>query len=261
MRGLMSAVLTELIKTIKSRVFTGSLIFTLFVSFMLGILFFIVKNPEFAQASVIIRAKASIVGNADWKIFFDIVKLMMAIIRIFAFGFITTWTFGREYADKTLKDLLSLPVPREKIVIAKFMVIFLWSIVISILLFVFSIVSGIVVGFGEIPVNELFKCFAIYVNVALMNVLLATVVAFLSVWGRGYILPLAFIFLTLLLSNFIINISENSKYFPWAIPLLYAGGTLKEATQLDAVSFVILVITGLAGLTGTLIFVRYADQY
>ncbi|WP_235201635.1 ABC transporter permease [Paenibacillus sp. FSL H8-0457] len=38
----------------------------------------------------------------------------------------TSWTFGREYSDRTLKDLLVLPISRGKIAIAKYVAIIFW---------------------------------------------------------------------------------------------------------------------------------------
>src|SRR5699024_1298166 len=37
---------------------------------------------------------------------------MIAVGGIFVFGFVTSWIFGREYADKTVTDLLALPYSR-----------------------------------------------------------------------------------------------------------------------------------------------------
>ena len=39
------------------------------------------------------------------------------------FAFITAWVFGREFSDHTAKELLALPTPREVIVGAKFVLI------------------------------------------------------------------------------------------------------------------------------------------
>ena len=46
--------------------------------------------------------------------------------QLFVFGFIAVWVFGREYSDRTMKDLLALPTPRWAIVSAKFTIVAVW---------------------------------------------------------------------------------------------------------------------------------------
>jgi len=261
MKTLTLALSAEITKTIKSKIFTGTLAFSVFVAFMLGILFFIVKNPEMAQASVIIRAKTAMLGSADWTSFFSIVNLMIAIIGFIGFGFVTTWIFGREYADKTLKDLTALPVSRQNIVTAKLILIFIWSMIIGLLMLAFSILSGFITGLEGWSNNLLVINLKRYFIVMLLNIILCPVISILASYGRGYILPFAFIFLTMLITNFTINISENAKYIPWAVPLIYAGANLKEGMDINTASVLVLILTGIAGFIGTLCWWRYADQY
>ena len=261
MKEFAMALSTEITKAVKSKVFTGTIIFSVFVALMIGVLFYIVKNPEMAQASAIIRAKATIIGNADWKTFFNIMNLMIAVIGMFSFGFIMSWIFGREYADKTLKDIIALPVSGHYIIIAKYVVNFFWSLIISFLLLIVSLVMGYIIGLENWSSSYLITNLGRYFIIVLMNIVLCPVISFLASWGRGYILPLGFIFLTILVSSFAINISENARYIPWAVPLLYAGAVLKEGMDINTASLIVMIITGMAGFAGTIYWWRYADQY
>jgi ABC-2 type transport system permease protein len=49
------------------------------------------------------------------------------------------------------------------------------------------------------------------------------------------------------------------SYFPWAIPALFAGAG-DTTTTVDAVSYWIVVITGLAGILITYLWWQMADQ-
>jgi ABC-2 type transport system permease protein len=42
--------------------------------------------------------------------------------------------FGREYSDRTLKDLLALPTLRSAIVLAKFVVVASWSAALTVVI-------------------------------------------------------------------------------------------------------------------------------
>jgi ABC-2 type transport system permease protein len=73
--------------------------------------------------------------------------------------------------------------------------------------------------------------------------------------GRGYLLPIGTAILSLILANLIVVIGYG-EYFPWSVPMLFAQG--KSAMM--PVSYWIVLITGLAGIAGTYLWWKYADQ-
>jgi hypothetical protein len=60
--------------------------------------------------------------------FFMILTQGMRFGGIMIYGFVISWIFGREHSDKTVKDLLSLPTSRTKIINAEYIVYLLWSL-------------------------------------------------------------------------------------------------------------------------------------
>lgn len=259
-KSILNAFSMEFFKAIKSKILLFLFLFSFFVAFMIYILFFIIKNPAFAQASVIIRAKASFVGTADWKTFFDILNMLIAIIGFISFGFITTWIFAREFVEKTAKDLMALPIRREYFVVSKLLCSAIFSLILAIFIYLFSFGAAFILKLGELDTKMLIYYLNRYIIITLMHIALIPVLSFLASSSRGYILPLGFIFGILLVSNFIINISENAQYIPWALPLLYAGMTLKEGLVISNVSFIVLVLTGLLGFIGSIYWWGRVDQ-
>ena len=83
--------------------------------------------------------------------------------------------------------------------------------------------------------------------------------AFFASYGRGYLPPMGFIILTLIMGQFIVALSWG-QYFPWAVPGLYGVAAVLVALR-GAVSYVILVLTSLVGLAVTFAWWRYADQH
>jgi len=135
------------------------------------------------------------------------------------FSLIGSWVFGREYSDRTVKDLLALPTSRSAIVLAKFVVIAGWSAALTI--------RGSHPGDNGNPRHC--GCHAdyflrqrrarLFAGVAILAVSLAQVVGII-----GY-----------------------GEYFPWAIPGLYSQGE-----NLGMVSYVIVILTSVIGIAGTL---------
>jgi len=73
-------------------------------------LLYLLKNPDLAQNLGLTSTKAHIAGTTDWPSYFSFLAQAIAIGGLIAFGFITSWIFGREYSDRTIKNLLVLPV-------------------------------------------------------------------------------------------------------------------------------------------------------
>ena len=62
-------------------------------------------------------------GVADWPTYLDLLAQSIAVGGLILFSLIGSWVFGREFVDRTVKDLLALPTARSAIVAAKFLVI------------------------------------------------------------------------------------------------------------------------------------------
>ncbi|WIV57990.1 ABC transporter permease [Amycolatopsis nalaikhensis] len=56
------------------------------------------------------------------------------------------WTFGREFSQDTVKDLLALPTPRTTIVAAKFAVTTGWSLALTAQTYLLGLLLGAAIG-------------------------------------------------------------------------------------------------------------------
>lgn len=95
---------------------------------------------------------------------------------------------------------------------------------------------------------------------SLLTILLCTRIAFFASYGRGYLPPIGFALLTLIIAQFT-GLVGLGPYFPWRIPILYATSIGGESAQLGLISYTILFLTSILGLIGTLVWWRFADQY
>ena len=97
------------------------MVFFVFVSFMMGLIICIQIHPEISQKLGLIGTKASLLrfGEPNWKNYLALLLQGISAIGLIGFGFITSWVFGREYTENTLKDILALPVSRSTIVSLK----------------------------------------------------------------------------------------------------------------------------------------------
>ncbi len=220
---------------------------------------FILKNPEIARQSGLISAKAQLAGIADWPSFFHFLTQAVAAGGLMLFGFITSWVFGREYSNRTLKDLLALPISRIHIVSAKFLLVFLWSIFLSLLVFILGLGVGKLVGLPGWTVDIAWQEWNIFAVCSVLTIVLSTPVAFFACIGRGYLTPLGFVISMLVLAQ-VFGVIGYGQYFPWAVPVMYSEIAGNKAVPLETISYILVGLTSLLGLAGTSLWWRFADH-
>lgn len=201
-------------------------------------------------------------GQPDWSGFLDGAIYRFTILGAIGFGFLTSWLFGREYTDRTFKDLLSLPVSRWNLVLAKYVAVFVSCLAMTVILFLYVFSLGSLVGLPGFSWDILLQALGVFTLTACFNLLLCSLVALLASWSRGWLAPIGFVFLTLVLA-LSLGGSAAGPYVPWAMPTLQTLEFTFSRAHMDTLnilSYIILGITGLGGLIGTLAWWRFADQ-
>ena len=261
MKGFYAALYTEFLKARRSKMLWVTIIFFSFISVMMGFMMFVSKHPEVAGNSAILSTKASLIGTADWPSFFNLLIQMTLILGMLGPGIVTIWVFGREYSDMVIKDLLALPVARQTIVLSKFILIVTWSILLLFILFVFSILTGILIHLDGWN-RELFSEYSLNFTVStLLTLLLCTPIAFITCVSRGYLLPVGIVILLVIITQFLfLGMAGITPYFPWSIPALYSGVSGPGNPSLKLISYLILMVTSLLGLICTAAWWRFADH-
>jgi len=261
MIAFFAALGTELLKARKSRMLWISMLLFIFMGLMIGVLMLISKHPEIAGKSVVINTKASLIGKADWPTYLNLLMQMVLTIGSLGSGIVAIWVFGREYTDRVVKDLLALPVPRHIFVTSKFTIIVIWSLILLLLLLGTALIAGFLVNLDGWSSAGISNYIIIYVISSVLTILLCTPVALITCLSRGYLLPVAFAILTMIITQFVYAaIPSIIIYFPWAIPALYSGVTGSDLPQPGFISYSILILTSLSGFFGTAAWWRYADQ-
>jgi ABC-2 type transport system permease protein len=260
MTNLKSALWAEILKMRRSKVPLFTLIGFLILPLVGGLFMIILKDPEAAKSMGLITAKAQITaGTADWIGYFGFLAQGVSMGGMILFSIVTTWIFGREFSDHTVKELLALPTARETIITAKFIVVVAWSLLITLLVFGVSLVIGALVVLPGWSSELLQTSFTNIIGGAVLTVPLIAFVALLASIGRGYLPPFGWMILTLVLAN-IAAIMGWGDWFPWAIPALFSGAAGPRTEWLGVHSYIVLILAGLIGFAATYYWWRTADQ-
>lgn len=258
MHDLTNAVWIELRKATRSRMPLFTALGFLVLPCGLAFFMFIYKYPTFARNIGLISAKANLVGGAaTWPYYLGVLGQAIAIGGIAVFSLVESWVFGREFVDGTLKDLLAVPVARANILLAKFLVVVLWSLLLAVMLFLVSLLFGAVIGLSQGTAEVFWQGTATLAVVVCLTIFNVFPFAFFASLGRGYLLPMGVTLLVIVIANFIV-VAGWGNYFPWAVPALYTEPNGKG--NLEAASYLLVLFTGLAGMAGTYLWWRFADQ-
>lgn len=255
MNNIAQAVWVEMLKARRSRMpLLTALGFSL-LPLGGGFFMIVLKDPELARRVGLISAKAQItMGVADWPAYLGFLSLATAVGGVILFGFIASWVFGREYSDRTVKDLLALPTSRSAIVVAKFVVVVSWSAALTVLMYLVGLGVGAAIVLPQVSSQVMWHGTVTLAIAAVLTIALVTPIAFFASAGHGYLPPIGVVMLAGGLAQFI-TIAGWGEYFPWSILGLYVQGE-----NLGIVSYVILILTSVAGLAGTLLWWELADQ-
>jgi ABC-2 type transport system permease protein len=214
---------------------------------------FLVLNIAFTVLPTLSLIKFNGGENTSWELYLTETLKSFSAILIIGFAFTTCWIFGREYTDKTIKDLLVKPVSKLSIATSKFIVIFLWNSLLTIIMFAVVFFIGIYVGLTGGTATLIFHSFLMFMATSLLTMFVSTLSSFLANVTKGYLAPIGLIFLIVVIVNVVVNVGL-AAYIPWTIP-----GMLLQDGFLRPISIVILAITGIAGFAGTVAWWRFVE--
>lgn len=260
MSNLFQTIWVELLKARRSKMpLLTALGFSL-APFAGGFFMIVLKDPDLARRLGLISAKAHLLaGSADWPAYLGFLSQAVAVGGIILFGLIASWVFGREYSDHTAKDLLALPTPRFVVVLAKFIIVALWSVALTTVIYLMGLGVGAVIALPPASSEIFWQGTITMVMTAGLTIALVTPIAFVASAGRGYLPPMGAAILAVVLAQ-VIAAAGWGEYFPWAIPALYAGMAGPEFTRLEMSSYVIVMFACFSGIAGTFIWWEWADQ-
>ncbi len=258
MNDLSAMIWVELRKALRSRMPLWTALGSLFMPLGITFLIFVARNPQISQQLGLVSAKANIVAYAatDWPIYLQVYSEIIAVGGLILFILITSWIFGREFSDGTVKELLAVPVQRGSIVLAKYAVLAVWSAAMSAVIFAAGLILGALMGLPGGSSGVLLAGSGRVFITSLLTIAVVLPFALFASMGRGYLLPIGLAILMMMVVN-LAQVLGWGEFLPWAVPALYAMGK----DPLTPLSYWLVVLTGLIGMLVTYLWWKYADQH
>ena len=221
---------------------------------------FILQDPDRARSLGLLGAKAQLAGGtADWPGYLSLLAQTTAVGGVGIFGVILIWIFGREFADRTAKDLLALPTARTTIVSAKFAVSGVWCLMLSVETYLLGLLAGAVLRLPGWSASVASHGLGRLLFTTVMTWLLLSVLALAASVGRGYLPAVGVMFVLIFVSQVVAALGYG-HLFPWSVPAIYSGLAGPDRTPPDPIGYTLVALVGSAGVLATLRWWRFADQ-
>lgn len=248
MKGIFTAIRVELLKLWRSPiVWVTAAIFTL-LPLMIGLIATgILTNPGGGDTA------------KDWNSYLALILQAYTGIGVLGMGFVASWLFGREYSDRTIKDLLALPISRRVLVTAKLIIMAIWGVVLSGLTVGVAIAMGYILGLEGASASIFTERLYDFSTLFGFVIMLSVPVAMVASMSRGYLAPLGLVVAAVVAAQFAGGLGIG-MYFPWQIPTEYLLAANGEGPALSDLSYTIIRAVGITGALATIAWWRYADQ-
>lgn len=250
---------TEFLKLRRCKVTWGTLGGLSMAPLGLALFMWILREPGRAAQLGLLGTKANLSGlEATAPAYLSTLTIVFGVGGMLLLPFVVAYLFGREYTEGTAKNMLALPVGRHWFVAAKLVVAAVWWFALVVVVLAESMLVGLALGLPGFSPGLALSSAGNALLAAAISFLLVPVVAWVTVVGRGYMGPIAFAIAGMALGN-LFGKTGWAEFFPWSIvPLMI--GMVGSPQTLPAASYVVLVLTFVAGTAATIATLRLADN-
>lgn len=124
--------------------------------------------------------------DAGWEPYLTDLLGSITALLVIGFSFTACWVFGREYTDNTISELLVKPVSKLYVVLSKFIVIFLWDVLLAFFMFAVVFIMGILIGLNGETWLFIMNSFLTFMATSLLIMVVSTISALLASLASPY---------------------------------------------------------------------------
>lgn len=178
-----------------------------------------VSVVEDGKDGILAAKLRTMVSGTGWEAYTGLLGQVIATAFFVGVGVVVIWCFGREFSDRTIASLFSLPTTRGTIAMAKLSVLLIWSGVLSVVLV--AVAAGLGWAAFGMPDMEILGQLAKLLAVAGLTAMLALPLAIPASMGRGYLPGIGILILVLMTAQVAVLFGSGAWY-PFAAAGLWA---------------------------------------
>ncbi|MDM5186751.1 ABC transporter permease [Bacillus sp. DX4.1] len=237
---------TELLKLKRSNMFLISILGAAVAPFMIVVASYIHMQDKKSNSIIVF---GQLLSEAH--------MYTVVVIGVPLYGVITAYLFNREYAEDTLKNLLTIPISRMNFLISKLIILFLWIMILTLVSWGLTVVFGLLGQFEGLSSLLLIKSLGGFFIGGAFLFILSTPVIFITIALKNYVPTIVFTIVIVLLNLMTTN-SKHRGLFPWQ-----AAGDISKNTLLPTYppeySYIAIFATSFIGLIALITYFKRVD--
>lgn len=179
------------------------------------------------------------------------------LIGMLLYSVIASYLFSREYTENTLKSILTIPINKTRLLLTKFIMLFLWVMTLTITAWALVLIFCLIGGSEEQSLNIMLVAFGEYILGGLLLFLGLTPIVFITLLYKNLI-PAIIAAASITMVNIAISNSEHRAIWPWAaIDVIASGTVIPEYSIL--VSYIAVIGTCVIGFVASIIYFKNKD--
>lgn len=237
---------TEFLKLKRSKILFITILGALFVPFMLdlGIAYQIWQEPN---------------AVFYFKDGFEVMKqFLFMLLGVEVFAVVTAYLFGREYNERTLKSILITPISKAKYLCGKFIMLFIWTILLVLVSYFGMIAFGWVVGLEGLTYSVFNETISNYLYNGVLLFLTITPFAFFAIWIKSMI-PSMIAGGVITVGNMMIYGRDLAPVFPWTGSFILANGEVSNYAYSETTIALIILAVFVIGILLSYIYMCKSD--
>lgn len=190
-------------------------------------------------------------------LFFNANMYTVLFMGVLLYGVVTAYLFNREYTEDTLKSLLTIPVSRFNFIMSKFILLFIWIMMLTVVTWGLTVLLGLLGGFPGLNGPLLFQSVLKFLLGGVFLFILSPPIVLLTLVMKTYVPPIIFTIIITMVNLMITN-WEHKDLFPWTAALDIVNNEL-QPTYPPEYSYILIVATAIIGLIATIVYFKKVD--
>ncbi|WP_422486851.1 ABC transporter permease [Gudongella sp. DL1XJH-153] len=193
-----------------------------------------------------------------WEMLGQTNLYMLLLFGIIVYGVIAAYLFSREYSENTLKSILTVPVSKEAFLVAKFLMLFVWMLILTMVAWASTLGLSIVGNAAEFSGAVIMQSLKEYFLGVLLLYLTMSPFVFITLWQKNLVTPIISV-ATVVLGNVALANEDLAVLFPWSAPYLIASGVIKELSYSIEAALVIVFVVFFIGIVASFVYFKRQD--
>jgi bacitracin transport system permease protein len=166
-----------------------------------------------------------------FRLYDDSLLYIMCLFGTIVHAVVAAYLFSREYSEKTLKVILTVPVTRSAFIISKFIMLFLWIMALTLVswagIYALAAAFHAIFGLSEFSAAVAAEFFGKMAAAGVLMFLTISPFAFLALWSKGLVVPIISA-AAVAMGNVMLTNEDLGALYPWASSYFLIKGEISS---------------------------------